>query len=347
MPENKTSFKDKRKERQQSRVDKLTDKRKEEAKSAGVDLNKPLDIGPLGSERKARIDAAMQEGVKDDVKSGLQRIQSLKQPPEVETPIRPSSDVDIKDVRKERRAKVADILSSLGQGLRGETVDTTRYRDALKDDRLSQYQQYKDTSQKAKQRLDEWELGYINDQLNYLNDRYKDPRTSELEKRELEKALIQLETAKTQRDRGKTALEADKFALEQKKKEAQKAQVPKEQTAKVVSKIGDETTVTEDMPLAKVEEIRKKGEYDKKLNAIDSELELAKLDLESMGNEGTSWWETKDKPKRQELEATIKSLEEEKQKLINESSATPTTQTKNTSQSSNPYADILKDLQPE
>ena len=70
MPEDKKTSKEKKQERQQGRVEKLTETRKAEAKQAGVYVDKPLDIGPLGDARKERIDKIMQEGVRDDLKTG-------------------------------------------------------------------------------------------------------------------------------------------------------------------------------------------------------------------------------------------------------------------------------------
>lgn len=180
----KKSFKEKKQERQQKKVDKFTQQKELEAKRSGAD--KSIDIGPLGAERKAKIDAIMKEGVKEDFLGGLKKIQDVRTPPEVDLPGQPKPDYTIEDVRRERRAKIADVLTGLGSGLRGERVDPKTYQGKLKSERDTQYQQYKDTSEAAKKRLSEWESAYIDEQLDYLSKLKQDPKTTDRELKQIE-----------------------------------------------------------------------------------------------------------------------------------------------------------------
>jgi hypothetical protein len=296
-----------RKKRQQGRVERLTEKRKAEAKKAGVDLDKPIDIGPLGTERKARIDKAMQEGVQEDLRAGLKKIQSVRQAPKVDVAEKPVIDLDIKDVRKERRAKIANIMSAFGQGLAGEAVDPFKYTRPLKEERLAQYEQYKSTSQAAKQRLDEWETGYIDEQLEYLKSKLKDPATTELQKIQLEKAIVGLE-----REEVNLGITKEKY----KQLKAKKEEVPKEPTARLVSDIGEDLRTTRDISIAESKQLEKQNKLKEATSLIDIELSQAKLDLADMGEEGTRGIEFIDKRKRDNLVAKIQSLEIQRQEII-------------------------------
>jgi len=179
----------------EKKIDRLSKERQSELRNEGLD--KPIDIGPLTAERKSRIDAEAQAGIEGNLLTGLQKIQALRQPPVIDTPTYPEQkDVTIKDVRQQRRAKTADVLTALGRGLKGKEVNPTRYRDLLKDERLKEYQQYRESATSAKKRLDEWQSSYIDEQLDYLNKKYKDPYTSDLQKIELEKAMARLEYEK-------------------------------------------------------------------------------------------------------------------------------------------------------
>ena len=216
MPnDDKKTLKEKRQERQAERVGKFTEAAKTEAKRAGYDVDKTVDIGPLGEERKKRIDEAVTKGIEGDIKTELERIQSLRQAPEVEVPEKPESDYTIKDVRRQRRAKLGDILTAFSQGYYGKPVDPTQFRDRLKDERLAQYQQYKGASEAAKKTLGDWETNYINEQLNYIDSKLKDPHTTETQKRQLEildqnlrleKAKVETEKARAGKIREETKL---------------------------------------------------------------------------------------------------------------------------------------------
>lgn len=322
MPDNnKKPFKEKRKERQDKRVEKLTQERKAEAQKAGVDT---IDIGPLGAERKARIDESIQKGVGEDFLGGLKRIQEVRQAPDVEVPVKPTTDLTIKDVRKQRRAKTADILSALGQGLKGKEVDPTKYRDLLKGERDVQYQQYRDTSQAAKKRLEEWQTGYIDEQLEYLDDKLVDPRTSELEK-------IQIKKAKAELDDKLAKLGISREKLRQLKESKEKPKEEEVPTAKYVRKIGEDETVTRQIPIAEAQEKEKQAQISEAVKQIDFELEQAKRDLIDMGKEGTRKREFIDRPKRETLESKIQTLEEQRQQIIDEiEGSTPTQPTTTT-----------------
>lgn len=315
MPDgDKKSFKEKRQERQQGRVDKLTKERKAEAKQAGVDLDKPMDIGPLGSERKERIDQVMREGVKGDMREGLQKIQSLRTAPETKVSELPKAKYDIEDVRAERRAKIADILNTFGSTIGGESVSPTMYRDRLKGERLAQYEQYKGTSQAAKQRLREWENAYIDEQLDYLNQKLDDPKITDLEKNQIEKSKIQLEQEKVR-------LATSQENLRQLKSKGKDKEEPEVPTAKLVRDIDEHTRTTRDIPIEEAKEREQQAAIKEATQEIDIELNQAKLDLANMGEEGTKRREIFDRPKRDNLVAKISALEAQKQEILDSFSA--------------------------
>ena len=283
-----------REKRQQGRVDKLTKEIKAEAKQAGVDLDTTSDIGPLISERKARIDKTLQEGVKGDTLAGLQKIQSVRQAPEIDVAKKPVIDLDIKDVRKERRAKIANIMNAFGQGLAGESVDAFKYTRPLKEERLSQYQQYKDVSRAAKQKQEEWVTGYINEQLDYLKAKLDDPRTSELKRRQIQKEIERTE-AQTAQIKAKTK------QLQTGKDEED------EPTARVVQKT-DTGTLTYDMPL---EEAKVVNEINNDIKAANDKLLMLMYDDEDDNALQIA-----------AARGTIKALKAKKQQLISKQATT-------------------------
>lgn len=302
MPDDKKTFKEKRQERQQGRVDKLIKERQAEAKTAGVDLGTPSDIGPLGSERKARIDKTLQKGVREDLLGGLKKIQDVRKAPEVDIAEKPALDLDIKDVRKERRAKIANIMNAFGQGLAGEQVDAFKYTRPLKEDRLAQYQQYKDTTKAAKQRLDEWETGYINEQLEYLETIRDNPKTSDLKRQQIQ-AQIERINAQTAQTKAKTR---------------QIGKDDKVPTAKVVRKVGDDETISRNIPISEAKEIERQSQIDKATSGIDMELSQAKLELADMGEKWTPGSGAFYVRNKANLEAKISQLEQQRQEIIDE-----------------------------
>jgi hypothetical protein len=324
MPDNDTkTFKEKRKERQGKRVEKLTQERKAEAQKAGVDT---IDIGPLGAERKARIDESIQKGVGEDFLGGLKRIQEVRQAPDVEVPEIPKTDLTIKDVRKERRAKMADILSSLGRGLKGKEVDPTKYRDLLKGERDVQYQQYRDTAQAAKKRLEEWQTGYIDEQLKYLDGLKTDPNTTEKERLQIEKMEAQLRYEKARATRAEKLAKAPVTEGEDDKGYVTRAYTTRE---------GEKITrrIPKDDPSIQ-EEILRDQELRSEIEAIDKDIAGLKDQLDVLvyttGDKGEKGSAISGMDKAA-LNLKIKALNDKKQQLIKQGaieSAQPTQSTK-------------------
>lgn len=324
MPnEDKKTFTEKRQKRQQGRVGKLTEKRLEEAAQAGVDLDKPIDIGPMGSERKARIDEDMRKGVSEDLLGGLKKIQAVRSAPEVDVAEKPSIDLDIKDVRKERRNKIANILNAFGQGLAGEKVDPFMYTRPHKEARLSQYQQYKDTSQAAKQRQEEWESAYIDEQLDYLNDKTNNPKTTPLEKVELEKAIADLAMKKQQLVNLRKGKGDD---------------VPK---AKYVTKLDDDKSITRSIPIEEAKQREREAALSEATQQVDLELQQSKLDLANMGEKWTPGSGAFYVRNKANLENKIVQLEQQRQEIVDELEGNTPTPTPEPTPTGNPARDIL------
>ena len=309
MPEkDDKTFKEKRQERQEKRIDRLTQQRESEAKQAGVD--KPIDIGPLGAERKERIDKIIEEGVSEDIKKGLGKIQDLRQPPEVETPELPEREYTIQDVRKQRRAKIADILNAFAQGATGSEITPRAFRDKLKEQELSQFKQYRDTAEASKKKLAEWQAPYIQDQLDYINNRLKSSNISESEK-------VQLDILKTKLEREKANTRM-KLEEERQLKEGKDKKDDKDPMAKLTQDVGEGAKTTYEIPISEAKKRERQAKIDEATAVINSELEQAKIDLADMGDEGTKKREFIDKPKRDKLVAKIDELEAMRQEIIDD-----------------------------
>lgn len=332
MPDNKKTLKEKRQERQKEKVDKFTENIKSEARQAGYNVDTPIDIGPMGSERKKRIDETINQGVEGEIKTGLEKIQSLRTPPDVEIPEMPNPQYNIKDVRKQNMAKVGDILTSFSKGYRGQQLDPTFFRDKLKSGLLSQFEQYKGSSEAAKKTLRDWETNYINEQLDYINKRLQDPGTSELQKYQLEKARVQLEN-----ERVKKGITEERLKQLQAKGKIKPEEAP---TARLSQEAGERTRITRDIPIDEAKQLEKRAKLDKEVKPIELQLQSAQQELASMGNEGTGKLEFIDKKKRNELEQKIIDLTAQKQSVYDK--YYPNTQTPpNSNSTGNAFQDIL------
>ena len=62
--------------------------------------------------------------------------------------------------------------------------------------------------------------------------------------------------------------------------------------------------------------IENKKALQTQIKAKNSELEQVQLELEDMGTEGDSWWETTDGPKKEALIARIEELNQQKEALL-------------------------------
>ena len=122
----------------------------------------------MDAERKAEIDKRVSDFADDELKEGLAKFQGMYKAPNIQVPEKPTYEPTIKDVRKAKRAKIADILNALGSGLKGQEVDPTMFRDRLERKRSEDYLKYKDIATKGKKQLDTWSSKYMQDQLNYL-----------------------------------------------------------------------------------------------------------------------------------------------------------------------------------
>jgi hypothetical protein len=306
--EDKKTFKEKRQERQQKKVEQFTKEREAEDKRAGIDTNKTIDIGPSGPERKKRIDEIVKEGIQDDMKVGLEKIQALRTPPKINVPEKPDAlNYTIEDVKKQRRAKIADILNAFAQGAIGAEVTPRIFRDRLKGERLAQYEQYKGASQAAKQRLREWEDAYIDEQLNYLNSKLEDPKTSELEKAQLLKLKAQIESEKART--AKIQKETRLLGTQDKDKE----EAP---TAKYVTKLDDDKTITRNIPIEEAKRQERESQIKDATAVIDAELQQAELDLADMGETWEPGAGVFYKKKKANLQAKIADLETQRQEIV-------------------------------
>jgi len=198
--------KEKRNERKSERKEKkdikLGEEISSEAKSFGVDVDKPASTIPLGAGKKAEIDKRISDATRDDFKEGLKKFQQLQAGPNIATPEQLNKEKLKKDLRSQKRAKFGDILTGLGRGLQGKSIDPAMYQTSIKrKEREDQYNQFKDASKASQEKLKEWEAGYAQQQIDYLKT-LSDNETSNLKKRKIEEEIKNLET-KTQWQKNK------------------------------------------------------------------------------------------------------------------------------------------------
>lgn len=193
---------DKRTARKEKKDVKLGAQIASETEKAGVDLKAPVSTGPLGAKEKAEIDKRIREATEKDLRGGLQKFQQLYKAPNIETPKAPSEEQLKRSLRRERRAKLGDILTGLGRGFRGASVDPSQFRGSqIRKEREDQYTQYKEASKKSKQRLEEWSAGYAQKQIDYLES-LKDTGMSDLKKQKIEAEIENIKTrTKWQKDK--------------------------------------------------------------------------------------------------------------------------------------------------
>jgi len=178
----KEERKQRREQRQQSKIEKY---------KAGLNEQPTIDVGPLGAERKANIDKKISDYAGDEFKEGLSKFQKLHKAPGINVPEKPIYEPTIKDVRKAKRAKIADILTAFGKGIQGQQVNPTEFRDRLNRKRSEDYLKYKDIATKGRQQLDVWSNKYTQDQLNYLEG-LKKTETSPLKQQKIQAEINKL-----------------------------------------------------------------------------------------------------------------------------------------------------------
>lgn len=165
-----------------------------EASRFGVDLSKPTDIGPLTQQRKEQIDKDILGAIDDSRKGTMQTIQSLyKAPSQPEMP-QLSEEALKRSMRREKRARILDAISAIGQGMQGRDIDTSRFLSSqLRGEREAQYSKYRQAQQAARKGAADWEEGYRNKMIGYLEDQLKqDPAMSDAKRREIEARINKL-----------------------------------------------------------------------------------------------------------------------------------------------------------
>ena len=147
--------KEKRKEnkekRQAARDAKLGAQISTETKEAGLDPAPISNAGPLGAAQKAEIDARFNKSVKEDQREGLAKFQQQTKAHNIADPTRPSDEQLKRSLRKQKRAKLGDILTGISRGYRGQSVDPSQFRGTkIRSDREALYTKYKDAKEAAK-----------------------------------------------------------------------------------------------------------------------------------------------------------------------------------------------------
>lgn len=311
MPKDST-FKENRADRQDKRIQKLKDKRIAEAKQAGYG---PIDVNPVTADYKSTVDEEVKKGLEGQILADIEKIQSVTPLPEVEVPDAPKQDYTIQDVRRQRRAKIGDVLTAFNQGYYGRPV-TNQFQERLKGENLARYEQYKNLSEAAKKTSEDWKTNYINKQLDYINKKLTDPNTSDMQRKQL---LIQdekLRLAKAQAD--KAEKQAELVGKEEPKGE---------EMASVRQPLGGGASTSYKIPVSEAQKLSKEAyakERQDKLNEASShrekELQEAQKIVANMDetNQGTSWYEKWDKEKRKKYEDIIIEINDERKGLMDE-----------------------------
>jgi len=200
MAVNKKEERQKKKaERQQKKDVKLEKQVTTEAADFGVDLDSPVAPGPMGAGKKAEIDKRVQDYAEDYQVEGLKKFQQLHDAPGSTAPGQLDKERLKRSLRREKRAKFGDVLTSLGRGFQGKSVDPSKFMSSkIRKERQDLYEQYKGASQASRKSDAVWKAKYLDEQLKYLNSKLRDPAMSELEKQQIEKLKAQTEKAKVE-----------------------------------------------------------------------------------------------------------------------------------------------------
>lgn len=193
-------------ERQEKRDAKLDTRLGEEKTRLGMT---DTPVSPLGPDRKAAIDKEISSIAAEKYREGLKKMQEGTQLKTVADPAAPTDEQLKQSLRKERRAKTSDILTALGRGLQGKSIDPSSFKSSrIRKDREDLYNQFKEASKGAKARREEYEQGYRQQQIEYLKD-LASKETSDLKRREIESRIAKEQEL------------ANKYAVEAKWKEKQ------------------------------------------------------------------------------------------------------------------------------
>lgn len=169
-----------------------------EAGKYGIDLNQ-VPTGPMTEEAKKRITESIKQGAAKDLTSDIEAYSKAYQIPKyLDQPTLDKEKLK-QDLRRQKRAKISDVLVALGRGFQGKEIDPSKFATSkIKQEREKQYQQFKDISMANKARAEQWESKYRDDLVNYLKDKIKDKKTSDLEKLKTQQILAQIEKTKVE-----------------------------------------------------------------------------------------------------------------------------------------------------
>lgn len=312
--------KDKRHDRRDKRYENIVTS---EASKIGVDLKKPIDIGPMGNERKAAIDKDINTSLSEDERGRFKRFSDMTTAPVVDTPIIPDKEQLKANVKEQRKARWWDALYAFGEGLQGRTADPKIMRSKqLAAERMDMLNQYKDSFKAGKDRLNEWEGKYRSDAINYLDEIINDPNTPELKRI---KAQQQNEILKGQQLRNKrTQQEIDAAAKNttKDKKDTKIYQFPyktadgetlKINTSKEEYDVLNSLTVRRDKLRKKLE--AKKAEHDTNRKKLEDK--KTARDIEMMQAKGDVWFGDSKDEKQQAISNKYQSDIDKLQNEIN------------------------------
>jgi cellobiose-specific phosphotransferase system component IIA len=105
-----------------------------------------------------------------------------------------------RQLKKQKIAKIGDVLTALGTGLQGKQVDPSKFASSqMQADREKQYLNYRNIAEANKNAAAIWSDKYRSDLLDFVNKKLSSDKTSEADKAQLEliKAKVEGEKANT------------------------------------------------------------------------------------------------------------------------------------------------------
>lgn len=354
MPDNDKQLKG-REKREAKRDAKLEQKLATEAKKYGVSFD-DIPSRPTTQETKTQVGKGVKGLSPDYSDEDIQAYSKSYTDPEYAKRTGLDKEQLKQSIRKQKRAKVGDILVGVLKGMSGERIDPSQFKATrIKKEREAQYQQYKDIAAANKATHKQFEGAYRGDLINYLDEKIASKNTSETERLKAEKLKAEIEktkadTAKANRYKPSSGtqplkLNEGEFSLKGSNPyhraitsltdnvaelipgyEEMSASDRETNAMEIINQMYDvKTDSNGNQYLAPregaegyMDEVRTNVQNQELIKPIDLNLKIAEQELQQMkdDNQGTSWYEFSDKATVKELKQRIADLKLQKQEIL-------------------------------
>lgn len=171
-----------------------------EAGEQGIDLGNIVKT-PITDTDKQAITKGIKGGVAEEFHHDLDAFEKTYAPPVMEDMPRLNEQALIESAKRQRRKRWADALYAFGSGYKGRFDPSKTAKGQLEAERRSQFEQYRDVTERNKKSREAWEGRYRNDLLNFAREKQKEADLDYRERKRYEMMEKQLLDQKARFDK--------------------------------------------------------------------------------------------------------------------------------------------------